>query len=32
MLGMAVLHKVNGKWTVESDSMTPVIEMPETGK
>lgn len=32
MLGMAVLHKVNGKWTVEADSSTPVIEMPEGGK
>ncbi len=32
MLGMAVLHKINGKWTIESDSSTPVIEVPETGK
>lgn len=32
MLGIAVLHKVNDKWMIESDSMTPVIEMPEAGK
>jgi uncharacterized protein (TIGR02246 family) len=32
MLGIAILHKVNGKWIVEADSMTPVMEMPETGK
>ena len=32
MLGMAILHKVNGKWMVEADSMTPVIEIPEAGK
>lgn len=29
MLGMSVLHKINGKWMVESDSMTPVLPMPE---
>lgn len=28
MLGIAVLHKVNGKWRIEADSMTPVMEMP----
>jgi uncharacterized protein (TIGR02246 family) len=28
-IGMAVLHKINGKWMVESDSMTPVMPMPE---
>ena len=30
--GMAVLRKVNGKWQIEFDSITPVIPMPEAGK
>lgn len=25
---MAVLHKINGKWMIEFDSMTPVMQMP----
>ncbi len=25
---MAVLHKINGKWKIEFDAMTPKIEMP----
>lgn len=29
MLGMAVAHKINGKWMLEFDSMTPVLTMPE---
>ncbi|MFN0013288.1 MAG: nuclear transport factor 2 family protein [Saprospiraceae bacterium] len=29
MLGMAVLHKINGKWMIESDSMTPILAMPD---
>jgi len=29
MLGMAVAHKINGKWMLETDSMTPVLPMPE---
>jgi len=29
MIGLSVLHKINGKWMVETDSMTPVMTMPE---
>ncbi len=25
---MAVLHKINGKWMIEFDGMTPVMQMP----
>lgn len=25
----AVLHKINGQWKIEFDSMTPVMQMPE---
>jgi len=27
MIGLSVLHKINGKWMVETDSMTPVLPM-----
>lgn len=26
--GMAVLHKINGKWFIEFDSITPLMQMP----
>jgi len=26
--GMAVVHKINGKWLIEFDSLTPVMQMP----
>ena len=30
--GMAVVHKINGQWLIEFDSLTPVMAMPEPGK
>lgn len=27
----AIVHKVNGKWLIEFDSQTPVLQMPEAG-
>lgn len=29
--GMAVLHKINGKWLIEFDSSTPVLPPPTAG-
>lgn len=29
--GTAVVHKIKGKWFVEFDSLTPIMQMPEAG-
>ena len=28
-LGMALVRKIKGRWMIEFDSLTPVMEMPE---
>lgn len=32
MQGMAIVHKINGKWLIEADALIPVMQQPDSAQ